>query len=107
MKAELVFNLDEVPISEWDDRKHQGDRPEDDRRSDDLSSRMMNYERHIDNYRYHSWWRVPVAFHYIIAGLRARLPDADESRHSAGYWFCFAITTDTVRQRQAFLRAYQ
>jgi hypothetical protein len=70
MKAELVFNRDEVGISEWEDRKDkEGDRSEDDGRANDRPSSFTERETYIDNYLYYGWRRVVDSLYRYITGL--------------------------------------
>jgi hypothetical protein len=66
MKAELVFNLNEVGMSEWEDRdkkvivaKMMHDQ------IINTSLRIAKCEAYVDNYVYHGWRRVPDALHYL------------------------------------------
>jgi hypothetical protein len=77
-KAELVSNLDDVGMSEWEDRREKKViAPPDDEQTYDISSRIKKCQTHIDNHMYHCWRRVSGALHSHVAGLRCDLQEAD------------------------------
>jgi hypothetical protein len=72
MEAELVFNLDEAGMSDWDDRKDKKvivTKTMDGQTIHDTRSRITKRETHIDNHVYHYCWRVLDALHCDITGL--------------------------------------
>jgi hypothetical protein len=80
----------------------ESDRPEDNGRWDDTSSRIMKYEIHIDNYVHYRWRRVSDAWYCNIVGLRTISQKVDALRHSYESWFCLAAMIDTVRKQYLF-----
>jgi hypothetical protein len=81
----------------------QGDRLDDDRRSDDTSSGIEKCETHIDYYMYYHERRVLDTLGHDIRELRCYSQDADASTVRLGIDFALRQRSKSYLSRKLFL----
>jgi hypothetical protein len=105
MKAELVFNLDEVGMSEWEDRKPKKVIVPKTISGDTVHHSVLRDVKYIDSLVYHGCWGVFDALQHDMAGLRASLREANASGRSNEYRSRVEAMIKAVHGRESFLSA--
>jgi hypothetical protein len=105
--SELVFNLDEVGISNWENRKPKKVVVQMTARSQYSSSNISERETHFDCDLYIRKWRVPHPVHCYIAGLRAATSGAGSDGNADWEKFDLETSRQTLRQRQSLRKLHQ